>query len=328
MSIKFLLKAAITFTLLGIIVWIMGGLEKVLSILAGMKFSYVLFVLFFNTADRTLMTYKWLRLLNSKKIHIPLIQGMRVYCASMIWGMLMPSTIGADAIRIIRISRKGHDAKEITASVVIERFAGFLTAILLGIASFFIISHLTDLTSQFKAVFWFGCITLIFGAVGFVMSFSQKTFDLLHNKIFLRFKAAAIIQKLRKFHTSYKEYQYYKKEMFIFFSLTFGEQLIPIIMTWLIAKGLGVEVSLLFLAGALPLAMIVSRLPISINGLGVFEATFALLLSFVEVSTSQAVAIAFSARMLQTVAYLPWWAADVISSGRLKPPNLVKVKTT
>jgi glycosyltransferase 2 family protein len=59
--------------------------------------------------------------------------------------------------------------------------------------------------------------------------------------------------------------------------LTFGQQLLGVIVTWLTARGLGVDVGLLFMAGILPLTLLISRLPVSINGLGVFEGVFILL---------------------------------------------------
>lgn len=320
---KSILKIVISFILIGIIIWKMGGLQKFIELLAGMKISHLLLVLILYTADRVLMTYKWLRLLRAKSMNISLFQGLKVYCASMIWGMFMPATIGADAIRIVTITRKGYDAKEIIASVIIERLAGFLSALLLGIIGSILIMKLTDLGPQIEVVFWLGCATLLFGVSVFVMSFSQSFFDLVQNKILGRFKAKKIIQKIMQFHLSYKDYQNDKREIFVFFVLTFCEQLMPILITWFIARGLGIEVGLLFVAGAFPLALLVSRLPISINGLGVFAAVFALLMSFAGISTAQAVAIAFAGGILQTIAWLPWWASEVISSGSIKPTRLI-----
>ena len=145
---KIAFKVATTIILFGIIIWVMGGLQKVVDILKGMNVIYILLVLLLNTVDRVLMTYKWVRLLRCKSIIIPLFQGMKIYCASMIWGIFMPSTIGADAIRIFKISQKGHDAKEIIASVIIERMLGFLSALLLGIVGFILISIVIKLPNN------------------------------------------------------------------------------------------------------------------------------------------------------------------------------------
>ncbi len=326
MSIKRIIKIAITSILLIGIIVVMGGVEKVLTLLAGMKISYVLLILILHTTDRAIMTYKWLRLLRIKNIHIGIIQGIKIYCASMIWGIFLPSTIGSDAIRVISVTRRGHPSKEVLASVVIERIVGFLSAVLLGIFSCILISRLTNLGPKFQTVFWMGCIVLLVGGAVFALSFSQRFFDLVYGKLLRRFSNTKIIQKLKNFHISYKEFNAQETEMIIFAGLTFLEQLFPIFITWLIALGLGISVDLLFIAGVLPLTLLVSRLPVSINGIGVFESVFALLLSLAGVTTSQAVAIAFAGRILQTVAWLPWWIAQVLSERDLKPPRQVMEK--
>lgn len=318
---KLLFRIAITSILLGVIIWKMGGLQKVFSLIAGMNVVFLLLILLLLTADRALMTYKWLRLLRVLSIHFPFLQGLKIYCASMIWGMFLPSTIGSDAIRIFSTSRKGHDAKKVIASVIIERFVGFLSALLLGIFSCVIISVHTNLGPKFETVFWIACGTLALGWIIFLMSFSQRLFDIIHDKILKRFRANSIIVKFKQFHSGYKTYQNNKREIIIFFGLTFCEQLFPIVISWLIAKGLGIDVGLLFIAGALPLSLLVSRLPISINGLGVFEAVFTLLMSLAGLSPVQAVAIAFSGRILQTVAWLPWWFSEAVGRGSFKPPR-------
>jgi hypothetical protein len=57
-----------------------------------------------------------------------------------------------------------------------------------------------------------------------------------------------------------------------------------------------------------------------INGLGVFEGVFILLMSFGGVSAAEAVSIAVTGRLLETVSFLPWWLAYVIDDGTIQPP--------
>lgn len=146
------------------------------------------------------MTFKWLRLLGCKKIYIPLLTGLKIYCSSMIWGMFLPSTIGSDAIRAHMTTQRGYDAKEILASVIIERMAGFLSALLLGMASCILMLRLqtVDLRPRFEFVLWFACAVLFWGTPGFIVSFSQRFFDLLHDKLFRRFKEIPVMKKLSR----------------------------------------------------------------------------------------------------------------------------------
>jgi uncharacterized protein (TIRG00374 family) len=323
---KLFFRAVITAILFGIVIWKMGGLTKVGGIFSQLKIPYLILILIVLTADRGLMTYKWLRLLRLKGIYVGLIQGMKLYCASMIWGMFLPATLGADVIRIVSIVRKGYDSKEIVASVIIERMVGFLAALLLGSMSCVLVMQYTDMKPQLEYVFWIGFAVLALCLFLFIISLDDRLFEILHKKIFIKYKEMWIVQKFRRFHSSYIGYRKNKREIIIFSGLTLFEQLMPILVSWLIAKALAVEINLAIIAGAFPLALLISRLPISINGLGLFEAVFSFLMSMGGVAVAEAFAIAFSGRILQIISWLPWWASEVIGSRNLKAPTTISAK--
>ena len=327
LSLKFYLKLALSFTFLGLIVWKLGGIREVVNIMIKIDPVFVFLILLINWLDRGLMTYKWLFLLRNKGIHLSLFQGMKIYCAAMVWGMFLPSTIGADVIRAISTSRKGHNSKEVVASIVIERIIGFLSSLLLGMLGLMLLYRMTELDQQFNFLWKVGVAVLIAAIILFVVSLSQKTFSFLHDRLLRSFKKIKIIQKLKSMHLTYIAYSHKKKILYIFFILTFCEQLMPIFHAWLIARGLNVDVGLLFLAGVVPLTILISRLPISIDGIGVYDGVFMLLISLTGVSNSEAIAIVFSGRILQIISWIPFWLAQIIESGSVKPSPQVLEKS-
>jgi uncharacterized protein (TIRG00374 family) len=128
-------------------------------------------------------------------------------------------------------------------------------------------------------------------------------------------------QRLRQLHSTYRAYQHDKSNLALFFGLTFGEQLLTIVLFWLIAHGLGIEVSLFYIAGVVPLTILVARLPVSVHGWGVFDGVFILLMSLAGVSAVEAIAIVLIGRILQTVSWLPWWAAHVLGTASRRSPG-------
>ena len=101
--------------------------------------------------------------------------------------------------------------------------------------------------------------------------------------------------------------------------LTIAEQLVAVAVIWLIAFALGIHLGFLPFLVAVPLSFLISRLPIGVYGLGTFEAAFVFLLSASGLSGVDAVAISFSARILEILALLPWWLAHVITAGSIRP---------
>jgi uncharacterized protein (TIRG00374 family) len=317
-----LLKLSVTTILIGVIVWQLGGVTDVIGLMARMNPGYIAVFLLLYTADRALMTFKWVMLLRSRGMDLPFFSAMRIYCASMIWGTFLPATAGADVVRAFSTSRIGLDSNAVISSIIVERMVGFLSALLLGLISLFLLSLSGSLDPRLSIGWYVGIIALIGATSVFALSFNKRAFEWLESCVPHPWREKRLMQRFRQVYGTYRAYQDDKKILAVFFGLTMGEQLMPILHTWLIACGLGIEVGLLFLAGAVPLSILISRIPVSIDGLGVFEGAFIVLMSLGGMSASEAVAIALMGRILQTVSSLPWWIADVAGSGSLRPACL------
>jgi len=321
---KTALKLIVSVCLIGAIVWNHGGLRGVEEQLRRISLFYILPVAALNLVDRGLMTYKWSLLLKGRGHELPFLRGMMIYCASWVWGFFLPTTVGSDAIRAYCTSRIGFDSRDVVASIIVERFVGFLTSLILMILSLILLTALGSLGEQAIFAWLVGGVFTLVGAVLYVVSVSEKAFDLVHNRILIRFRRNRIATRLREFHETYHEFVRERRHFGAFFCLTFLEQLFPILVMWVIARGMGIEAGLVYFAGALPLAMLFSRLPISFDGIGVFEVVFVLLISITGVSASQAVAISLTGRLIMLMVLIPWWLAFVIDSGNIQMPRILQ----
>jgi glycosyltransferase 2 family protein len=316
------LKLAITVILVAAIVWQLGDLRKVGQLLVRIDPAYMLVIFAVYTLDRALMTHKWGLLLRSRGQQLPFFHGLRIYCASMVWGMFLPATVGSDAIRAFSTSRSGLDVDEVVASIFIERMIGFITALLLGLFGLALLFLAGGLEAHFRPLWWLGSVVLLVTTLAFATSFSHTAFDFLHGCLLQSLAGVRIIRRLRRFHQAYLAYRGEKRSLAAFFGLTVVQQLTPILPLWLVARALEIEASLLYIAGAVPLTFLISRIPVSIAGLGVFEGVFMLLMSLVGLTAAESIAIALTGRILEMASWLPWWLAHVIGYGELRPPPM------
>src|SRR6184192_4008788 len=109
-----------------------------------------------------------------------------------------------------------------------------------------------------------------------------------------RFHNNRLASKLKEFHETYLGYRKHAGALVTFFMLSVAEQLVPVAAVCLIALALGIHVGILPFLVAVPLSLLVSRLPIGVYGLGTFEAAFVFLLSEAGLSGADAVAISFT----------------------------------
>jgi uncharacterized protein (TIRG00374 family) len=312
------LRVAIGIGLISVIVWQAGGLGAIAALLQRVDPVYAVLVLALCTADRALMTYKWGLLLAARGQRLPFFRAMKLYTASMVWGIFLPTTVGADAIRAASAMRLGLNTDQVLASITIERMIGFLSALVLGLLGMVQLSTVDQFGDRYDVVWQAGDVTLLLALLVFMASFSDTVFGFIHNRLLRRWQGNRIVARLRQFHLAYMGYQDVKGTLLAFLGLTLVEQLFPILECVWIAWGMGIEVGLFQIAGAVILTQLLSRVPISIDALGVYEGVFLLLMGAIGIGATEAVAIAFAGRILQTLSWIPWWAAYVIESGDLR----------
>ena len=321
MSVRVLFQLVITATLVGLIIWYLGGIRDITAIVATVDPIYVGLAFLVGTVDRALMVFKWGLLLRVRGAHLGFFRGMKIYCASMIWGLFLPMTVGADAIRAIMTSRLGLQSDVVVASIVIERVVGFLASLISGLIGLYILTFRIELHENLQAAWWVMGAALLGGTAIFAGSFSNRLFDAVHGRLPPRVRANRLVTRLRSLHETYVGYSASGSVTWTFFGLTLLEQGTSIVFAWLIALGLHLKVSLLSMAGIIPVSMVVMRLPVSFNGIGVFEGAFIFLMSLAGVGAPEAVSIAVVGRVIEPLVWAPWWIRYTLEAKSLRPPK-------
>ncbi len=312
---KTVLKILVSVGLIAAILWNHGGIQGLYEDIRHASILYLVPVAALILIDRGLMAYKWSLLLRGRGQYLPLLRGLMIYCASWVWGYFLPSTVGSDAIRAYYTSRMGIDSREVVASIVVERIVGFLASLILMFLSLTLLTAMGFLGDKAVYIWLVGGAFTIIGILVYLVSVSDVAFQLVHNRILIRFQRHRVANRLREFHETFHMFVRDRRYFGVFFRLTFLEQLFPILCMWLIARGMGIRSDLLFFAGALPLAMLFMRLPISFDGIGVFEGVFAFLMSLAGMTVSQSVAISLTSRVIVLIVMVPWWLAFVFVGG-------------
>ena len=224
----------------------------------------------------------------------------------------------AREILAINMARAGVDSHEVIASIIIERTIGFLAVLLVGIASLLLFSMSGSFENHFTVTWWVALIMIVCAMAGLMASFSDSAFNLIHDRVLGRFRNNRIAIKFRKFHETYRTYRNNPRSLVSFSALTLAEQFLLIVQSWLVAWTVGVHVGIVCFVVAVPLSILVARIPIGIGGIGTFDAAFVFLLSLAGISAAEAVAIPFTSRILQIFAMLPWWLTHVILTRRVR----------
>ena len=289
------LKAAVSAALMGCLLALVDY-PYLAGLVRQARGGFLLMVVAVTIADRLFMAFKWRILLRALGLRIPLSEAVKSYFISSFLGIFMPVSIGADAARILTVNLPDNTRDRITASIVMERLLGMLAlAFLVLVCSIFLQIAGIKIPSVLLP---FSLAVFLSVALVFLLS-------LLVPERFLRMRSSRILKFLADAASSYQTYSNRKGHLLLFFILSFCEHLLPVFSNYFVAAALRIEISPLVFFVIIPIILAFSRMPVSLDGIGVQEALYPALFSMAGMSQQDAISIALTARVLTTLALLP-----------------------
>jgi uncharacterized protein (TIRG00374 family) len=273
------------------------------------------------TLDRVLMSYKWGLLLAIRGYSVTLTERLMVYCSSMMWGLALPSTVGADGIRIVLVRRFGVRVDDALATILVERGLGFVSALLMAVMSLLLLRFMVPYAAAYDTLLYIVIASLLAAIALLLLSFNSKAVTSVLSLLPPRVAQSSAARLISRLHEAYRSLAFDRRRLALFFALTVAEQLLVAICYCLVALALQLKFNAVFLLAAVPLAILISRLPISIDGLGVYEGIFIGVMSLGGMRPDDSLALSLAARVFQIVVWLPWWLMLVARTGAVRPPG-------
>ncbi|MBM0107995.1 flippase-like domain-containing protein [Steroidobacter sp. S1-65] len=314
------LRIIVTLVLCALLLIYVVDVDLVIKTLGNCDPLWALVALAAFLLDRVLMSYKWGLLLAIRGYSVSLVQKLMVYCSAMMWGLALPSTVGADGIRVMLVRRFGVRVDDTLATILVERGIGFIVALLTAVASLLILRTVLPQDEVYDYGLAFGVAGLLAGIVILVFSFTDHALNSVLRLVPQRFADSSAVRLLKRLHEAYASLASDRPRIAAFSALTLVEHVMVIVCYALVARALEVQFSPMFIFAAVPLAILVSRLPISLDGIGVYEGIFIAIMALGGVRPADALAVSLAARALQVVVWFPWWLMLAARTG-MRPPS-------
>jgi glycosyltransferase 2 family protein len=257
-------------------------------------------------ADRFLMAYKWNLLIRAKAIGMSLGRTFKIYLISGFFGIFLPSGVGSDIFRIYYTSTNQGRGTQVAASVLLEKILGIVasaSAAVIGviIMGLFYPAPFFNAASSIAVVVFF-----IVSAVGAWMALQRRGLALLIAalKRWQR-KNRKLSRLILKCHSAFVAYRREKSLLLIFLVLSILEQMVYAVMNFWGSQSLGLRLELFYFLGIIPTCRIFTRLPISINALGVREGLYVFFFSLVGMTMAEALTLSLIVRVAYWLAVLP-----------------------
>jgi len=261
-------------------------LGQVGRILASSRLDLVVWLLALVAALRILSAYRWFILMRAGRPDITFMSIVRISLISVFAGTFLPSGVGAEAIRIYGAARASADLALAFSSAVVERAFGML-ALLVMVATGLSLGP-PGLPEALRTWSIAGLLALA-AAAWLVMARGPRA------RLLQGLSGWPILNpltgRLRKLYARFDLFAGGRVLLWSFL-LAFLLQLGRVLSAYLAALALQVDVAFVSLLVIVPVAHLVSILPVSIGGLGLREGTMISLLGMVGVAPAAGLAVA------------------------------------
>lgn len=251
------------------------------KILVEANFPMLIFCFILISLGIFISSYKWKILLRNLKEDVQLKGLFSLYYQGIFFNNFLPSNIGGDGYKFLKLSRKINSRKKAFISVFLDRISGVFV---LGIL--FIIS-LIFLTYRFyypiRNLFFVHEI-LILGIISLMALFILLFLILVKKSNFIR-----------------SNLSYLGLLNFKVFILSFLFYLVTIMNNYFISKVYGLSISPIYYFIFMPIILLLLFLPISFNGVGIREISFIFLFGLIGVSKEQAFLLGFTPYILLVI---------------------------
>jgi hypothetical protein len=269
MQLNAAVRLALSLALVAAVIWWAGAAETFERLAAASALGLAVVVLL-HIVDRLLMAYKWWRLLRARGFEVRMADAIRSYFLGSFVGAVIPMAGGADLARIAAMRGKGAPTQSLLASVALERALGAishglfcLAAVALAVAlriDFEVSTTTLGAGALVGVVVLTLCLPLSFAVAD---RFAQKADT-----------AAGLGGKVARLAADYAGWRHHPRELWIFLTLTFVEGFYPILGYYAAARALGLDVTLVQMAIAVPIAFLIARLPIPLPSFGPEQGVF------------------------------------------------------
>jgi glycosyltransferase 2 family protein len=280
----FLLRIGLGAAIVGFLLWHYDA-RPALRALAREKIAFFVATIALYLAGQVMSAYRWKLLASVLNLRGPFSEYFRYYFVGVFTNLFVPGLVGGDAARAIYLGRRHHKMTEAIASAVADRGYGLL------------------------ALFWFAALIARFLNRG-VLASSVITPTIAVGAItFAGYLASPLIARgihmaprpIRRALGIIAPYLHRPLSVVPAIALSIVLQASLAFCQYLLALGLGLNLSVTVFLLVVPIANVFASLPLTLNGLGIRETAYLILFGMAGVSRDDAIALGllwFAATMM------------------------------
>lgn len=272
-------------------------ISTLLQSIAGVDLFYLAVMFIIPHIMIGLNTFKWQIFLHELGLRLNFNKLLGLYLIATFFNNFLPTMVGGDAVRAYALGKDTQDMSSVTAATFMERLIG-LTGLVTLVP---LILFSPVVTERFPELWLLAPACFVGFTIASAMLLSSK-FD----PLWRRLRNIRKLERLLEFLARTRKAVYRAAQSIHILIVTYLLSLIFYVCAaatvWAAAMCFGADVSIWYLIATVPLVLVAGMLPVSLNGLGITEAGFALFLQLAGVPLVDAIGVGLllRARLLVT----------------------------
>lgn len=269
--------------------------RRFLDVVASVRAGWIVVLVASTVVDRVWMAGKWHYLLHNSGVPVRFGVTLRHYFLGGILGAAVQWQVAGDVARAMGLGGTLDRRRDVIASVAVERFTGAAASGLLATVGLLALSA-REGSAAFLSV---GVVLSMFAAVLPVFVLRRRAYGVL--SALTRHLWTPLATKISS-ATSYITTQLPSTGVFVrFYSMTLGEQAVPMVNMFLLAKAFSIDVRITDIIIIMPIIGFFSRLPIAVESIGLKEGLYMYLFGSVGILPEEAIAASLCSRVIDAL---------------------------
>ena len=268
------------------------GIVAIGETLAGVILLLFLLAVIVENMGVALSAKKWQMFLESRGIQLSYRESLSYYYIGSFFNTMMPSSVGGDIIKSYKLGKKTDSVGAFSSSIM-DRMTGLLAVVSIASVAVVISYGILPRAALLAAV------AVISGFAGTVVILMKTSLvERFTTLVFSRW--ATIHAFLMKVISSVKGYRD-KKLILTAMVISFLYHIMLILNNYLLSLALGMNIDIRYFFIFIPIAEILVSLPVSIQGFGVREGSYALLFSSIGAEYAAAFSLGFLDQIVKVI---------------------------
>jgi len=292
------LRPIVGLGLLAFLFWRMDWREMA-RIVSQANMGYVGLALFIELLNMVPKVLRWRALLIAQGTREPFLRLLSIYLEGNFFSNFLPSDVGGDSVRMLRIARLTGRGTDAVSSVLVERLGGLFAVLLMGV---------TVVLSNWRLASSGGIGLLVLGAFGLFILGASLLFSLQGWRAWAdRLSVSwlvALIGKLGKLYDSVYAFRSRGRALLMMLAFSLLFRLVSVLSLYVQSLALHVPISFIWLMMVISLISVVTALPLSLNALGIKEGAYVFFFGLAGIAAPQALALALLSRTVTLMVSL------------------------